>query len=269
MRKEAILHCLCLCMIWILTLGVMPAQATSAVQGPSLPLRILAEESPPFSYTTADGRISGLMVDIVREIQGRVGDQSEIRIVPWARGLLLLESRDPVLLFAMGRTAVREPLYQWIGPIYQNSYSLYSLSDAGFQLHSLEDARQATAIGVYRGDIRDQILSGLGFENLSRLEDPGSLVRLLLAGQVPLIASSPLAIDAILARAGQPPDRVRLQLSFGQAKLYIAASLATPADLVGQWNQALAEMRADGSLLQLFIVHNMMVGYPEADSLSP
>ena len=48
-------------------------------------LQLLTEELPPLNFTEGD-EIRGLSVDLVREIQRRLGKDYPIQVVPWARG---------------------------------------------------------------------------------------------------------------------------------------------------------------------------------------
>jgi len=51
----------------------------------SLPLKIYTEDSPPGNYAL-NGKPAGMAMEIVREILNRLGEDADIKIVPWARG---------------------------------------------------------------------------------------------------------------------------------------------------------------------------------------
>jgi len=225
-------------------------------------LTIYTEEDPPLNYLDSNSRLTGLSVEIVREIQRRVANSDPIQLVPWVRGLNCLNSGPLVMLFSMGRTAERNEAYQWIGPIYENTYLLYSLATASFQLNNLDEARQLRSIGVYNNDIRDQILSTLGFTNLSRQVNNESLIRMLFAGRLDAIAASKDGIGPLVKKAGHSIEEVREQLSFLTAQLYIGVSLDTPESIVQAWNEALNEMRSDATLLTIFQTYQLEDYYP-------
>lgn len=227
-------------------------------------LRIFTEENPPLNFTDADGRPTGLVTELVRDLQQRTGNNDPINVVPWARGLANLDGPQPSLLFSMARTAEREHRYQWIGPVYQNTYNLYVLSSSNLFMQDINQAKTLRAIGVYRDDIRERLLLAMNFGNLNRQADPASVLKLLLAGQIDAMASSPTVINSLLAQAGRHPDEIRKLVNFGSANLYIAASLATPPAVVADWNRALLAMRSDGSLKRLFAAYGLLENYPEA-----
>ena len=67
------------------------------------PLRVMTDYWPPFRIEGADGRISGLDMDLLAELEKRTGLRFEVHRAPWARGLasggeLLLSSMPSFVL---------------------------------------------------------------------------------------------------------------------------------------------------------------------------
>ncbi|NJN47058.1 MAG: transporter substrate-binding domain-containing protein [Candidatus Competibacteraceae bacterium] len=73
-------------------------------------LTLLTEELPPLNFTQ-DGKLMGFSVDVVREIQRRVGNTDSIEVVPWARGYKAALERPNTVLFSTARTQEREPFF--------------------------------------------------------------------------------------------------------------------------------------------------------------
>src|SRR5881397_3481136 len=99
-------------------------------------LQLLTEEYPPLSFTR-DGKVSGLSVEIVEEIQRRVGSRVPIQVLPWARAYRMAQEQPDVALFGTTRTAERDKLFQWVGPIVAGRTSLYTKRGTGLRLNSL------------------------------------------------------------------------------------------------------------------------------------
>ena len=230
--------------------AVLAVLAATAL--PAQSLRIYCEDDPPMQIKAADGSLSGMTVEIVREIQKRVGNQDPILMVPWARGYDAL-GRDPnTVLFSMGRTAERNPLFQWVGPIAESTYGLYAKADSALQVRTLEDARKVRAIGVYRNDIRDQFLTQAGFTNLDRINDNVSNFKKLMLGRIDLFASSSNDIKANAEGAGFQLADVRLSLVFLRTQIFIAMSRGTDPAMVARWNTALKAMKKDTTFQAIF-----------------
>src|ERR1700761_1731757 len=71
------------------------------------PLVILSPESRPYAYTE-DGRIKGLLHDLVTEAFRRAHRQAEIRFLPWARCMDEVRKGRADAMFVMYKTAERE-----------------------------------------------------------------------------------------------------------------------------------------------------------------
>lgn len=214
-------------------------------------MTILTEINPPTQVQLPDGRVGGPAVEVVRELQRRVGNGDPIELVPWARGYRMLETQPNTALFVMARTAQRDPLFHWIGPFTEAVFALYVKSDSTLTLRSLDDAKMLRAIGVYRDDARDQLLTQAGFTNLDRSVENIANVRKLMLGRIEAIASSDTAIGELLERGGYPRNSVREALVLKRIQTWLALSKETPESTVRAWTEAFDSMRADRSFERL------------------
>jgi len=199
-----------------------------------------------------DGKFTGLDIEIVSEIQKRVGNTDQIQLVPWTRGLKYLDVEPNTMLFSMARTKERSEFYQWIGPISDTAYGFYAKADSPIVINSLDDAKKVASIGVYRNDIRDQFLTKQGFTNLDRASNNFSNLKKLMAGRVVVIASTSLAIKSDTKKAGYSLQDVKFLYAFLKVPIYIAVSKNTDAKIVANWNAALESMEKDGTLKAIF-----------------
>jgi len=77
----------------------------------SAELTILTENLPPLNYVE-NGTLVGPSVEIVKEIQKRVGSQEQIQVYPWARAYKMALEDENVILFGMTYTKVREDKFK-------------------------------------------------------------------------------------------------------------------------------------------------------------
>ncbi len=215
------------------------------------PLQILTDDSPPVTLIK-DGAPAGWAVDVVREIERRVKETSEIRLVPWARAYHAALHEANVAIFATMWTEGRAPLFQWVGPLQTLHLSFYGRAGEGLDITSMEDARKLKSIGVTRQFAVDEELTRLDFTNLDRVERPGQMVEKLLSGRNDMFASddgfvSPMVLKTLNVAAS---DIVK-KYEFKTVKTYIAFSKDTSPETVKAWQTALDEMRADGTFARL------------------
>ncbi len=228
---------------WLFAFGTLFLLATpSTAQN----LKIYCEEDKPLQFKAPDGSLAGLTVEVVEEIQKRVGNHDPIRMVPWARGLKYLDEEPNTVLFSMARSAERNDLYHWIGPITEVTTGLYARTDYSFEIKTLDDAKKVRAIGVYRNDLRDQFLTQAGFTNLERTNDNAQNYRKLILGRIDLFA---LAANEV---ADKQYTDIKLVLPFLKTQLFIVISKSTDPAIVAKWNGALDEMKKDGTFKAIY-----------------
>lgn len=214
-------------------------------------LTIYAEEDPPSSFLK-NGKPDGFLVEIVKEIQKRTQNKDAITVVPWARAYNTALRRKNVVLLATIRTAKRESLFQWIGPIVESRGYLYALKSNPIQILSLEDAKKVQGIITVRNWYTHDYLVEQGFKNIIEVGTPLKMAEMLFTKRAPLIAFDSSTIDYIVPAAGYDRSLVREVLPLGGARTsYIAMSLGTSADVVSTWQRELDNMKKDGTFKKI------------------
>ena len=209
-------------------------------------LRLICEDTPPMQFKAPDGSLTGLTVEVVLEIQKRVGNTDPIQMLPWARGLKMLNEEPNTVLFTMARTAERNDLYQWVGPVSEEIMGLYAKADSPLRIKSLDDAKKVRAIGVYRNDIRDQYLTNKGFTNLYRVIEAAQNYKMLMLGRIDLLASSEGDV------AGSKFKGLKMVFPLMTTQMFIAMNQETDPTVVAKWNEALTTMKADGTFKAIY-----------------
>jgi polar amino acid transport system substrate-binding protein len=226
---------------------LLPALAARAEP---VDLRVITEKSPPSSFHV-DGELTGVSVELVREIMRRSGVGAPIEVMPWARGYLMASEIPNIALFATTRLPEREPLFHWVGPLLRLKWVFYGRAGDAPPIDSLDDARSLTRIGTYHNDAREQFLIKNGFTNLESVNAQDINLRKLMAGRIDVVASSNLG-EAAWIRAGivNPGDLEEIFV-IRQADLYVAFSLQTDPAIIRSWRAALASMHEDGTFADI------------------
>lgn len=214
-------------------------------------LTIFCEDDPPNQMLGPDGQLTGMSVEIAAELQRRTGNHDPIQLVPWARGYDAVQKVPNTVLFSMSRTAERDPLFHWIGPILESSYAFYARADSKITIRGLQEAKRLKRIGVYNNDVRDTFLTQAGFTNLDRASNNLQNFRKLMAGRIDVYVSTPISIEDEARATGYQAADVKHVFTFMQVQLYIALSKGTPEDIVRAWSDAFASLRKDGTFARL------------------
>lgn len=216
----------------------------------SAELTILTENLPPLNYLK-DGLLVGPSVEIVKEIQRRVGSHEQIKVYPWARAYKMALEDENVVLFGTTYTKVRHDKFKWIGPLATKRDILVAKRGSGIKINSLEDAKKVKRIGTLRDDTRERLLKSLGFTNLEPVSDEQKNVKKLALGRIDLWAYKKPGLKTVCELAGVDYNEIEEVYHLRKIDLMIAFSKKTSDSIVQNWRNAFTEMLADGTIMQI------------------
>lgn len=225
--------------------------AAPQIQGATKLAAIYTEQSPPANFLR-EGELTGLAVDLVREVQARLGDQTPIELLPWARAYRYATTRPNIMIFSITRTPERENLFHWVGPLMEIEWTFYGKRERVFDITSLDDARHAGTIGTYFEDARERYLLEQGFENLESARNNHLNALKLMAGRIDLLVSSNMGIELIMHKAGHTLDEVQAVYAFRTMELHMGFSRETDPDIVRAWREQFEAVQADGTYDEIY-----------------
>jgi len=216
----------------------------------SAELTILTENLPPLNYLK-DRVLVGPSVEIVKEIQRRVGSHEQIKVYPWARAYKMALQNENIVLFGMTHTEERDDKFKWIGPLATKRDILAAKKDSGIRIKSLEDAKKVKRIGTLRDDTRERLLKKLGFSNLESVSDEQLNAKKLVLGRIDLWAYKKPGLETVCELAGVDYGKIEEVYHLREIYVSIAFSKKTQDSIVQKWRTAFNEMLADGTILKI------------------
>lgn len=227
-----------------LALGLAPGLSAPAAQAAQY--RIMTENYPPYNYK--DGEfLTGLSTEIVQEMLRRLEHPQEIDILPWSRAYKYIMERDNQALFSMSRTAAREDLFQWVGPLVTYSVVLFARKDSGIQPTEDVKALLGYTVGATQNTPSTKMLEDLGFAEVQMVADSMHNPQKLAARRIDLWVSGELAGIYKVKQAGLDPADFQVVHRARSEDLYIALSKSAPAEDLAAWQVALDSIKADGT----------------------
>lgn len=202
-------------------------------------IRYYCEDIPPSNYLEG-GVVKGVSVETLRLIWQRMGvPEQPIHVVPWARGYEIALKEKDTVLFSMSRTAAREALFKWVGPIFSVRAVLLGLASRKIELHGIDDARKY-AIGVVKDDVMETFLEARGFggRNLQSISGLERNFEKLDLGRIDLIAHSQDTFNRFISMHGLDPKRYRVYLLLSVDSNYYAFNRDTSDSLVAAFQKA-------------------------------
>jgi polar amino acid transport system substrate-binding protein len=232
------------------------ALAACGFARPVAALTLLTEENPPFNYTE-NGKLTGLVAELVVDAMNRAKVPYTIEVLPWERGYMRTQAERDTCLFATARLDSREKLFQWVGPLANNVWGIYGRGDFAASVRIMQDLKKYRIGGVVN-DAKVEYLKESGVTNIKQaLEDRMNPPRLFLPGEDPnhidlWVTGYFGARDvAAKARAGD----VKLVFVVREIPLYLACSPLTSPAVLKALSEAVDQMRAEGELNRLAAVY--------------
>lgn len=210
-------------------------------------IQIYTEQYPPLTYRNNSGEITGFGTDVVQEIMKRNKSYYPIKLSLWSNAYELALHNPNFCLFTMDRTALRENLFQWVGPIGTNVTYFYIREGSGVTINSINEARALGSVGTVSSWFSDQYLRELNFTNLVTSSDPAVIIRKLMAGEIDAFVCTSITFPSILRSLGFQTNQVTPAFSLLSSDFYIAFSKTTSPGTVLQWQQALDAAKQDGT----------------------
>jgi len=245
-------------------LGVLSLQVAAA------PLRLYTEEYPPVSFSSK-GRAEGMSTELVRELLKRIGEDASIEVVPWARGMRIVQTTPDTALFTTIRNAEREAQFRWVGPILLATDAFYALKGSGLVVRSRADLEQFREIAVPRDWFTYQELKAAGMKNLLGVAEPEKMFKMLRMRRVQLIIADNLSFYAQGEAAAQVANLkagdVEVVYPYRSSYGYISFWRGTPKAVVQKWQATLDQMRRDGSFSRIH--QRWLPGEPEPPLREP
>jgi len=216
----------------------------------SAELTILTENLPPLNYVK-DGELVGPSIEIVKEIQRRVGSRDKIEVYPWARAYQMALEDENIVLFGTTHTKARENKFKWIGPLATKRDILVAKKGSGIKISNLDDAKKVGRIGTLRDDTRELFLKRHGFTNLEPVSDEQLNAQKLFLGRINLWTYKIPGLRTVCELAGVDPNDFIEVYHLREIDVSIAFSKKTSDSIVQKWKKAFEEMLADGTIMQI------------------
>ena len=236
----------------IVSLGLVSSLFVGIANGQQI--KLITENWAPYQMEI-DGKLSGISVDIVKELQKRVGNTQKIRVFPWNRGYNITLKKKGFALFTTARTKHREKLFKWVGPIATLKLVMFKLKSNKTEYKTEDDAKRAKSIAVTKNNASHQTLASKGFKNLQVKTGGDNKINLtkLLEGKAELWpVDYQVGHYRIKQRGVQDKVVIAKVPPFLETPLAIAFNKNTPDEIIQKWQKALDSMKKDGTYEKIF-----------------
>lgn len=221
----------------------------------STEIKVITEHYPPLQIVENGKPITGLAIDIMKELLRKTEIQTNIQTYPWARAYKMALSEENILIFSLTRTKERESQFKWVGEIIGVSDYLWGLKEnTNIKINSLEETKKYT-IAVPKDGMQHHFLNQYDFSNLYITTSMDSAFKMLYSKRVDLIMDSKISTYHRLKKLNLDPMKLEKKYEMGQqwGDLSIAFSLKTSDKLVKKFQNAFKEMKNDGTYEKIIL----------------
>jgi polar amino acid transport system substrate-binding protein len=177
-------------------------------------------------------------VELVRALMAEMQLPDAMRVVPFARGMMMTQETKGMAFFNVVRTVKREKQLHWVVPLMTDIDFLFESATAPKPLKRLDQARQRT-VCVLRDSVYDHQFTDQGYKFLVRVPVYDTCLKMLKVGRVDLIATSTDNLQEFMKMVGMEPEEVRrTDIVVGKTTGYLVMSKDTPLDEVKRWQDA-------------------------------
>lgn len=218
-------------------------------------LTINTEEMLPYNFTSDSGEIIGINVDIIKALFSNAGVNYDIKLYPWTRAFKKTHSLEKNGLISTARTADREQMFKWVGPLASGQGYLYKLKSRGdMHLTSLDDAKKYS-VAIVRGGVYQDLFENLGFkvgENLMPFSYSKQYFQPFLLGKVDLILGSDIVLPYIFQKLGFNIGLVEPALKMIDTQgNFLALNINTSDEIVKILNDELQKLKDTGEFQKI------------------
>lgn len=207
-------------------------------------LTYLTEESPPYNYLE-NNQLQGLSVELLLKASDYYLSRKDISLQPWPRAYKATLKGPNTVLFSVTRTAAREHLFKWVGPIRTSKIVVLVAKDN--PVNSLAELiNQGGEIGVIRNDAGEILLKGLNIKDtaIKRLANTVSIAKMLARKRIQGWAYDEEVALWKLKSIGEQVSDYRALTTLDASKIYYAVSTDVDNQRIQQLNEAVRKARA-------------------------
>lgn len=235
---------------FLLTLLAAPVAFAdlSEIQEQGYAVFVMSGEYPPFSMPDADGNMIGFDADVARELAARLGVEPRLQQAEFSSIIAGIQTGAfDVTVASHARTAEREGAVTFSEvPYYYGGGQMFVNDSTDFQ--SLDDLREANAaIAVDLGGTNQQWLEENDYPNVDTYSGVQDSLLAVASGRAAAIFTNPI-VGYLAIQEGQPLRAIEGLLFEENAWITVANN---QPDLIAAINQALEDMREDGTLLEI------------------
>lgn len=199
------------------------------------------EDYPPYNFINDQGEIDGFSTRLLQQALSTMDRPVEFLLVPWARAFSEARLRPGNCVYSTHRTAEREPMFRWVGPLLKTEWAAYALPGNSIQATSLEGLKDLR-VGSFHEDAIGLYVADQGVPIINASHDSENLKR-LTSNLIDVWVTSSDVAKAVAGDAGVRLDKL---FTFKRSAMYLACHQSIPTSFLEQLQTRLDQLKDEG-----------------------
>jgi polar amino acid transport system substrate-binding protein len=227
-------------------LGSLMLLAKLAHSQPSKALTLYTEDLPPYNMIE-NGQVTGISSEIITTALNRLHIGFAVRLVSWQRAYHEALTDPNSCVYSTVRSADREELFQWIGPVGKDSLAIFVLPDSALQARALGELKGYRTV-ITPGDYAEPKLRENGITIVPAPVEANRQFSMMNAGRIDFWVANRREGENEANRTGVP---LRELFSYDDFELYLACNRAVSPDLVSRMDAAVRQVWESGEAARI------------------
>jgi polar amino acid transport system substrate-binding protein len=206
------------------------------------------EQFPPCNYQE-NGAPTGIAVDILTQAAERMGSKvsiDQIKLIPWTEAYQAVLTGENSVLFSTARLPSREASFKWAGPIFTDSYALFTQWGNTAKIEDASDLN-GYKIGVIKDSAAITKLTDAGVDESSLVyyTNASAIITDLSGGTLDFWCYAQVVGRTLTEQATGNYYAFRNAFQLSQYSYYYAFSLDVPDATVAAFQQAIDGLKQE------------------------
>jgi len=222
------------------------------------------EQFPPCNYQE-DGVATGIAVDLLMAVTDRLGSKvsaDQINVASWTDAYQTALTGENTVLFSTARLASREDSFKWAGPIFTDSYALFTNWNNFVEVESVADL-DGYHIGVVKDSAAVTKLTSAGVDeaNLVYYTNASAIITDLMVGDLDYWCHAQVVGRTLTEQVTGNYYAFRNAFQLSEYSYYYAFSLDVPDSTVEAFQQAIDAVKAEKDAQGYSVYEKILASY--------
>ncbi|MET1257307.1 substrate-binding periplasmic protein [Aliikangiella maris] len=227
-------------------------------------LNFLTESYPPYNFEE-NGQLKGVGVDLLISASNKANSPisaNAIKLQPWARAYREALKQPGTVLFSTTKTAEREPLFKWVGPISSTRIVALAKKSSGITIQRDTDLKQHDILAI-RDDVGEQLLISAGVPKgkIKLGTNAESIIKRLQSDRVKIWVYEENVARWFLKQSGLNSADYEVVHVLTESEVYYAFNQSVDDSLVKKLQDAIEQVKSEKAENGKTIYENILAKY--------